>query len=79
MIGPSRAYLKAGSLSTTFSDLGHVAQRIMDVVLEYQSSAKWLKAGYNPYYRILFNKQVARSLDIILPEEDVLLKNMPPQ
>lgn len=79
MIGPSRAYLKAGSLATTFSDLDHIAKRIMDVVIEYQSSAKWLETGYNPYYRILFNKQVARSLNIILPEEDFLLRNMPPQ
>ena len=76
LIGPSRAYLKAGSFSTTFSDLSHIANRIIDVVEHHKTSDQWLKAGYNPHYRILFNAQVARSLNIRILKEDYLRQQM---
>lgn len=76
LIGPSRAYLKAGSFSTTFSNLSHIANRIVEVVEHHKTSAQWLKAGYNPHYRILFNAQVARSLNIRILKEDYLRRQM---
>lgn len=76
LIGPSRAYLKAGSFSTTFSDLSHIAQRIIDVVEHHKNSGQWLKSGYNPHYRILFNPQVARSLNIRVLDEALLQQKM---
>jgi len=76
LIGPSRAYLKAGSFATTFSDLSHVAKRIIDVVEHHRVTARWLKAGYNPYYRILFNQQVARSLNIRVTNDSLLEQRM---
>lgn len=76
LIGPSRAYLKAGSFSTTFSDLSHIANRIIEVVEYHKASDQWLKAGYNPHYRILFNAQVARSLNIRVLKEDYLRQQM---
>jgi ABC-type uncharacterized transport system substrate-binding protein len=76
LIGPSRAYLKAGSFSTTFSDLSHIAQRIIEVVNYHKESGQWLKAGYNPHYRILFNSQVARSLNIRTLSNELLLQKM---
>ena len=76
LIGPSRAYLKAGSFSTTFSDLSHIANRIIEVVGHHKTSDQWLKAGYNPHYRILFNAQVARSLNIRVLKEDFLRQQM---
>jgi len=76
LIGPSRAYLKAGSFSTTFSDLSHIALRIIEVVKHHKNSGQWLKADYNPHYRILFNSQVARSLNIRILDEDFLKQKM---
>ena len=76
LIGPSRAYLKAGSFATTFSDLSHVAMRILDVVNNFQKTGRWLAADYNPYYRILFNQQVARSLNIRVMNDKVLKERM---
>jgi len=76
LIGPSRAYLKAGSFSTTFSDLSHIANRIIEVIEHHKTSDQWLKAGYNPHYRILFNAQVARSLNIRVLKEDFLRQQM---
>jgi hypothetical protein len=76
LIGPSRAYLKAGSFSTTFSDLSHIALRITEVVKHHKNTGQWLKADYNPHYRILFNSQVARSLNIRMLDEKLLLQKM---
>jgi hypothetical protein len=76
LIGPSRAYLKAGSFATTFSDLSHIAHRIIDVVRHHQKTRAWLLADYNPYYRILFNAQVARSLNLHVLNDDVLRQEM---
>lgn len=76
LIGPSRAYLKAGSLTTTFSDLNHVAQRILEVISEFQQYGVWLSPGYNPYYRILSNQQVARSLNIRVLNNELLEQQM---
>jgi len=76
LIGPSRAYLKAGSFSTTFSDLSHIAFRITEVVKHHKNTGQWLKADYNPHYRILFNSQVARSLNIRMLDEKLLLQKM---
>lgn len=64
LIGPSRAFLKAGSFATTYSDLNHIALRIVDIVNAYQTTQQWIEAGYNPHYSIKFNLQVARSLNV---------------
>mgnify|MGYP007132382179 FL=1 len=76
LVGPSRAYLKAGSFATTFSDLSHIAQRIIDVVQSHKKKGEWLQADYNPYYRILYNSQVARSLNIRVLNDEVLRQQM---
>lgn len=76
LVGPSRAYLKAGSFATTFSDLSHIAQRIIDVVHAHKKKGEWLQADYNPYYRILYNSQVARSLNIRVLNDEVLRQQM---
>jgi hypothetical protein len=76
LVGPSRAYLKAGSFATTFSDLSHIAQRILDIIQHHKKTGLWLKTGYNPYYRILFNSQVARSLNIRVSNVEILKQQM---
>jgi len=76
LIGPSRAYLKAGSFATTFSDLDHIAMRLIEVIKHYNLKNKWLKADYNPHYRILFNRQVARSLNIVIQDIAEIEKQM---
>jgi hypothetical protein len=76
LVGPSRAYLKAGSFTTTFSDLDHIAKRIIDVIAQYNDSGEWMSADYNPYYRVLFNHQVARSLNIRLMDKAMIEQKM---
>lgn len=68
LVGPSKAYLKAGSYATTFSNIDDVARRTLDILSAHQVSGRWDGQRYNPYFRILINKQVARSLNLTLPD-----------
>ena len=70
LIGPSSAYLRAGALATTYSDLNDVAERLSDIVLRYKNKGDWTKADFNPYFRVGFNEQVGRSLNLLLPDMD---------
>lgn len=74
LIGPSRAYLKAGSYATTFSGLNDIARRILELIKDNQSSGRWSAQGHNPYFSILINKQVARSLNLSLPDVEAVQK-----
>lgn len=76
LIGPSKAYLKAGSFASTFSNLSHITHRLIDILVTHKSTGLWLAAGYNPYYEIVFNKQVGNSLNIQFPDPETVLNNM---
>ena len=76
LIGPSRAFLRAGSFATTFSNMDHIAQRLVDIIQHHKNTGMWLSADYNPHYRILFNHQVARSLDVPLVDVELLRQQM---
>ena len=58
LIGPSSAYLRAGALATTYSDLNDVAERLSEIALRYKNKGDWIKADFNPYFRVGFNEQV---------------------
>jgi hypothetical protein len=76
LIGPSRAFLRAGSFATTFSNMDNIAQRLVDIIQYHKNTGIWLSADYNPHYRILFNQQVARSLDVPLVDVELLRQQM---
>lgn len=69
LIGPSKAYLKAGSYASTYSSLDDVSKRVAEIVKHFNGTKAWLPSGYNPYYHIKINNNVARSLG--LPQHDV--------
>lgn len=72
LIGPSSAYLRAGALATTYSNLDDVAARLSDIISGKQKGGAWPKADFNPYFHVGFNEQVGRSLNLLLPSvEDV--------
>lgn len=76
LVGPSKAYLKAGSFISTYSNLSHIAERLTDIISIYDSEGRWLDEGYNPYYEIVLNSQVGNSLNILLPDLNLLTKKM---
>ncbi|MCY0964458.1 hypothetical protein [Parathalassolituus penaei] len=76
LFGPSSAYIRAGALATTFSDVEDVAARLSDIIQQGRSGRGWPVPDYNPYFRVRYNQQVARSLNLSLPDADELARKL---
>ncbi|MEX3773292.1 ABC transporter substrate-binding protein [Pseudomonas sp. MYb118] len=62
LIGPNAAFVKAGSLATSYSDQNDWLA-ILDELLD-RPPATWPRAHYAEHFKVLSNPQVARSLGI---------------
>lgn len=67
LIGPNAAFVRAGSLASTYSDQNDWL-KILDELLD-QPSGTWPRALYPQHFKVLSNPQVARSLSIELMNE----------
>ena len=72
LIGPSAAYLKAGALASTYSNIDDTALRLSEVLKQGLTTGQWPAADYNPYFHVGFNEQVGRSLNMPLPNAEAL-------
>ena len=69
LIGPTQAYLKAGALASTYSTPEDVVRRLTEVVTEgLGEHGAFPASDYNPYFSVGFNRQVGRSLNLLLPD-----------
>ncbi|MDF1764533.1 MAG: hypothetical protein P1U57_14080 [Oleibacter sp.] len=72
LVGPSYSFLKAGAIATTYSTVEDIHDRLSELL-----RLKFLPpANYNPYYHIGINEQVARSLNINIPNDKKALQQM---
>lgn len=62
LIGPSAAFVKAGSLASTYSDQADWLAIVNDVL--DQPASNWPRALYPNRFKVASNRQVARSLGI---------------
>lgn len=62
LIGPNAAFVRAGSLASTYSDQNDWL-KILDELLDRPAST-WPRALYPQHFKVLSNPQVARSLSI---------------
>ena len=76
LIGPSSAYIKAGALATTYSDIDDVAHRLSEMLLTGLKKHVWPEADYNPYFKVRYNQQVGRSLNLLLPDAESLASQL---
>ena len=74
LIGPSSAYIKAGSLASTYSDLDDVSKRLVEILSAGLNNKQWAKQDYNPYFQVRYNEQVGRSLNLSLPNVNDAVK-----
>ena len=74
LVGPSSAYIRAGALATTYSDLDDVVKRLSEILVSGLQQGRWPAADYNPYFKVRFNEQVARSLNLTLPNTGHLVE-----
>ncbi len=81
LIGSSPAFVKAGSLATTFSTVQHIARQV-DEWLAVHPPGEPIRlpaADYARYFDVSVNTDVARSLNIPLPSREELMQALSAQ
>lgn len=73
VIGPSQAYVKAGSLASSYTPLSEVATMAADYVQYFREHDEFPEPAYPVDFGIEVNRQVGRSLNIALPERQNLI------
>jgi len=73
VIGPSQAYVKAGSLASSYTPLSEVAAMAADYVRHFREHGEFPEPAYPDKFGIEVNRQVGRSLNIALPEHQDLI------
>lgn len=73
LVGPDKAFVKAGAVASTYSGMGETIQATADLL---NNKIKWVDVVYNPYFDVSINRQVARSLQISIEGEDSLKKKV---
>jgi ABC-type uncharacterized transport system substrate-binding protein len=74
VLGPSASFVKAGSLATTYSDQENWLQTL-DELLD-RPLPSWPLSRYPQHFKVLSNRQVARSLGLDPPNDATLTRQM---
>lgn len=74
VIGMDPAYVQAGILATTYTPPAAYAEAAEQAVRHWLTLAQWPPADYPAGFAVMLNQQVARSLDLVLPDEATLLQ-----
>lgn len=72
VIGPSQAYVKAGSLASGYAPFSAMAKLAAEYINEYFDNGRFPAPAYPGVYRVEVNSQVARSLNIPLPDKKTI-------
>ncbi len=72
VIGPNRAFVGAGALASTFIPLPAVVAGVGEQIAAYRATGSLLPPSYPQDFAVEINAQVARSLNIPLPDPDIL-------
>ncbi|MCL7944720.1 ABC transporter substrate-binding protein [Marinobacter sp. ATCH36] len=76
VIGPSQAYVKAGSLASTYTPLTQIANLAADFVAEYRANGQLPSPAYPDNFSIDLNSQVARSMNIPLQDRQDIIRSV---
>ncbi len=76
VIGPGRAFVRAGVLASTFPPLEAIANAAAQQIMNYQQSGEFLPAFYPSGFGVEINHQVASSLNVPVPDEETLKEEL---
>lgn len=77
VFGYSQSYVRAGALAAVYSSTKQLAKQAAEIATASQQAPNLLPPPQAPkYFSILVNRQVARSLNITLLDDDQLLNKM---
>ncbi len=72
LIGPSRAFVNAGSLASCYTPTDQLLQQLTDMVATLLREQRVPDAQFPKVIRVVVNRQVATSLNIPIPDEETL-------
>lgn len=72
LIGPGHAYVRAGALASTYTTIPDFAAQAADTIRTWAKNGKLPAPAFADRYSVDVNRQVARSLNIIVPPTDTL-------
>lgn len=72
VIGPSQAYVKAGAIASSYAPLAEMAARGASLIEQYFVAGSFPAPAYPLLYRVEVNDQVARSMNIPVPDRAFL-------
>lgn len=72
VIGPDRAFVRAGALASTYIPLPIVAADVGEQIAVYRATGSLLPPAYPQDFAVAVNDQVARSLNIPVPAPGIL-------
>lgn len=70
VIGPTQAYVKAGSLASSYAPFPEMVQLASQFLDTYFETGEFPPPSYPEQFRVEINRQVARSLNIPLPSRE---------
>lgn len=76
LIGPSQGYVKAGSLASSYIPFAIIADQASAQLLEFLETGHFPAPEYPDEYRVEVNEQVAKSLNIPLPEREWIARTV---
>lgn len=76
LIGPERAFVQAGALASTYAPTDVIIEDTAKAIEQYLGEGVLPPADYPDHFSVVFNQQVARSLNIPLPERDAIVQNL---
>jgi len=68
LIGPTQSYVKAGAIASSYAPFSDMTEQAADHLLAFLQTGQFPPADYPNQYRVEVNEQVARSLNIPLPD-----------
>ncbi|MBW4933087.1 ABC transporter substrate-binding protein [Marinobacter sp. F4206] len=72
VIGPSQAYVRAGALASSYAPFPAMADLGVEFIDQFLATGKFPKPAYSPLFQVEINNQVARSLNIPVPDREYI-------
>jgi putative ABC transport system substrate-binding protein len=72
LIGISQSYVKAGALCAIYSTPIQIATQAAEIIRQFSDTGKMQPSQYPKEFEVSVNKQVARSLDLMIKDADQL-------
>ncbi|MDO6442263.1 MULTISPECIES: ABC transporter substrate-binding protein [unclassified Marinobacter] len=76
VIGPSQAYVKAGSIAAGYAPFPVMTEMAAEYLQEFFETGTFPEPDYPPSFNIAINQQVARSLNIPLAPKEQIVKSV---